>query len=85
MQDFIDTITNNLAFFVGLFVFIVFIVGFGVAMSTETGRATLGRAAVRFAVAALGFAEQWLGKEIAPATHHPVTQAQVNLRSWLDA
>lgn len=85
MQDFIDMITNNLAFFIGLAVFVIFTIGFVLALSTETGRASLGRAAVRLAVAVLGFAERWLGKEIVPATHHPVTQAQVNLQSWLDA
>ena len=95
MQDFIDLITNNLAFFVGLFVFVVFVVGFVIAMLTPQGRDALGRAAVRFAVAALGFAEKWIGREITgeklaaidarqvPA-QHPIVQAQVELQSWLD-
>lgn len=95
MQDFIDLITNNLGFFVGVFVFVVFVVGFALALSTESGRAALGRAAVKLAVAALGFAEDWLGREITPARLasingdaqplHPIVQAQVDLQSWLDA
>jgi hypothetical protein len=94
MQDFIDLITNNLAFFVGLFVFVVFVVGFVIAMSTQAGRDALGRAAVRFAVTALGFAEKWLGREITgenlaaidarqALAQHPIVAAQVELQSWL--
>ena len=64
MQNWIDMIVNNAAFFVGLFVFVVFFVGFVIAMFTEAGRLALGRAAVRLAIAALGFAERWLGREI---------------------
>jgi hypothetical protein len=66
MQNLIDLITNNLAFFIGVFVFILFVVGFVLAMSTETGRNAMGKAAVRFAIAALEAAEKWLGLEIAP-------------------
>ena len=96
MQDFIDTITNNLAFFIGLFVFVLVLVGLVLALLTPVGRETLGRAAVRFAVAALKAAETWLGREIigeklaaidarqVPA-QHPIIQAQVDLQSWLDA
>jgi hypothetical protein len=94
MQDFIDLITGNLAFFIGLFVFVVFTVGFVIALLTPTGREALGKAAVRFAVAALGFAEKWLGREIVgeqqaqldarqTPPEHPITQARSELQSWL--
>ena len=98
MQDFIDLITNNLAFFIGLFVFVLFTVGFVIAMLTPAGREALGRAAVRFAVAALGFAERWLGGQITgdklrhmadngghSPEQHPIVQAQTELQSWLAA
>ena len=95
MQNLIDLITNNLAFFLGLFVFVIFLVGFVIAMLTPAGRDALGRAAVRFAVAALKAAEAWMGREIngekmaqmrkagkAPV-QHPIINAQVTLEQWL--
>ena len=90
MQDFIDIITNNLAFFVGMFIAGVFVAGFAIALSTASGRDALARAAVRFAVAALAMAERWLGREIdahvearAVPPVHPVAQARADLQSWL--
>ncbi len=46
MQNWIDLIVSNAAFFVAFFVFVVFVVGFVIAMFSEAGRAALGRAAV---------------------------------------
>ena len=86
MQNWIDMIVNNAAFFVGLFVFVVFFVGFVIAMLTEAGRLALGRAAVRLAIAALGFAERWLCREIdgeprgADARH--LSHARAELAAW---
>ena len=94
MQSVIDVIMGNLGFFLGLFVFVLFTVGFAIALSTQAGREALGRAAVKLAVAALGMAEKWLGRQIVsdplaamdarqvPA-QHPIIQAQASLRSWL--
>ena len=45
MQNWIDLIVSNAAFFVAFFVFVVFVVGFVIAMFSEAGRAALGRAA----------------------------------------
>jgi cbb3-type cytochrome oxidase subunit 3 len=96
MQNVIDVITGNLGFFIGLFVFVLVLVGLVLALLTPAGRETLGRAAVKLAVSALGFAEKWLGREIigeklaaidarqAPP-QHPIIQAQIDLQSWLDA
>lgn len=91
MQDFIDIITNNLGFFIGMFLAGVFVAGFAIALSTASGRDALARAAVRFAVAALAMAERWLGREIDKAhvqaravpPVHPVAQARADLQSWL--
>ena len=94
MQEFIDLITGNLAFFVGLFVFVIFAIGFAIALSTASGRDALGRAAVKLAVAALGFAERWLGREIddevrtmssagRSSQRHPIERARSDLQGWL--
>lgn len=86
MQDFIDLITNNLTFFIGLFVFVVFVIGFVLALSTQAGRDALGKAAVKLAIAALGFAEKWLGLKIEPmpdsriASNVPIRDS---LTQWL--
>ena len=95
MQSFIDLIVNNLAFFIGLLVFVIFTIGLVIALLTPSGRETLGRAAVRFAIAALKAAETWMGRQITGekldainarqvAPQHPIITAQVNLQSWLD-
>lgn len=86
MQDFIDLITNNLAFFIGVFVFAVFTTGFIIAMTTDAGRDALGRASVRFAIAALRIAEKWLGLEIVPQPDTRTTQrvpVRDELTRWL--
>ena len=86
MQNWIDLIVSNAAFFVAFFVFVVFVVGFVIAMFSEAGRAALGRAAVRFAIAALAFAERWLCREIdgeprgAVARH--LSHARAELAAW---
>ena len=86
MQNLIDLVVSNAAFFVALLVFVVFAAGFAVAMTSETGRAALGRAAVRLAIAALAFAERWLCREIdgeprgADARH--LSHARAELAAW---
>ena len=95
MQNVIDTVMGNLPFFIGLFVFVVFTVGFVIALLTPAGREALGTAAVRFAVFVLSLAEKWLDREIVGeqldslaangiAPQHPIIRAQASLQSWLD-
>jgi hypothetical protein len=80
MQNWIDLIVSNAAFFVAFFVFVVFVVGFVIAMFSEAGRAALGR------IAALAFAERWLCREIdgeprgADARH--LSHARAELAAW---
>jgi hypothetical protein len=93
MQQVIDIITSNLAFFVGLAAFIIATTGLVLALRTDAGRDALGTAAVRLAVAVLAFAERWLGGEVRnkrlaalegdPQALHPVVTAQTDLQSWL--
>lgn len=66
MQSVIDLIIDNLAFFVGVFVFAVVLTGLVIGLSTRAGRDALGKAAVRFAITALKAAEAWLELEIIP-------------------
>lgn len=93
MQDLFDFITNNLPLVIGLLVFVVFTIGLVLALRTPAGRDTLGKAAVKLAVAALAFAEKWLGEQITSQRLaaldgdvqplHPIIQAQTALQSWL--
>ena len=95
MQQLFDFLAANTAVVIGLVVFVVFTIGLVLALRTEAGRDALGGAAVRLAVAALAFAEKWLGRQIVgeqPAAidarqvppQHPIVQAQAELQSWLD-
>ena len=93
MQNLFDFIAANTAVFIGLLVFVVFTIGFVLALRTQSGRDALGMAAVRFAVAALAMAEKWLDQQIAgwrlaaleghPRPLHPIVQAQTELQSWI--
>ena len=91
MQQLFDFVTNNLPLVIGLLVFVVFTIGFVLALRTQAGRDALAAAAVRLAVFVLGLAEKWLGGMIKPANsgdsvrdyQQPVTTARAELQSWL--
>lgn len=86
MQDFINLIVSNLAFFTGVFVFAVVLTGLVLGLSTTAGRDALGKAAIRFAIAALKMAETWLGLQIiAPPDTRVVRNVPVrdDLARWL--
>lgn len=78
-----DVVSENLPLILGVGALALLVIGLALALRTESGRAALAAAAVRLAVAFLGFAERWLGKQIAPASPGVVAEARGNLRRWL--
>lgn len=87
-----DVVSENLPLILGVALGGLFVLGLALALRTEGGRASLARAAVRLAVAALGFAERWMEKQVEPVTLEsgrtvygpmPVGQARTDLRRWL--
>lgn len=89
-----DVVSENLPLILGVALGGLFVLGLALALRTESGRASLARAAVRLAVAALGFAEGWLGAHIPgpgdgvtkimdEPRDHDVLLARVSLTAWL--
>lgn len=82
----VEIVTENLPLILGLIIFGLFVIGMALALRTEGGRERLAAAAVRLAVAALGFAERWLGGQVMPAGGSGSIQyARGELRHWLAA
>jgi hypothetical protein len=87
-----SVVQENLPLILGIALGALFVLGLVLGLRTENGRAGLAAAAVRLAVAALGFAERWLGRQVEPVTLEngrtvygptPVSQARTDLRRWL--
>lgn len=78
-----ETVTENLPLILGSIIFLLFVLGMALALRTDGGRERLAAAAVRLAVAALGFAERWLQRQVEPASLGSVQFAQNELRFWL--
>jgi hypothetical protein len=80
-----ELVTENLPLILGAGALALFVIGLVLGLRTEGGRESLARAAVRLAVAALGFAERWLGRQVEPAAAGlgSVQSARNELRFWL--
>lgn len=82
----VEIVTENLPLILGLIIFGLFVIGMALALRTEGGRERLAAAAVRLAVAALGFAERWLGGQVvAQGGSGSLQYARGELRHWLAA
>jgi len=78
-----ELVTENLPLILGAGALALFVIGLVLGLRTEGGRESLARAAVRLAVAALGFAERWLGRQVEPAGLGSVQFARGELVFWL--
>lgn len=76
-------VSENLPLVLGVALGVLFVTGLVLALRTEGGRDRLAAAAVRLAVAALGFAEKWLGQQVQPAGLGSVEYARGELQFWL--
>jgi hypothetical protein len=57
-----EIVEEYLPLVIGVGIAVVLGIGLALALKTESGRQALAGGAVKFALVALGFAEQWLGK-----------------------
>ena len=81
-----EIVAENLPLILGLVLGVLFLVGLVLGLRTEGGRERLAAAAVRLAVAALGFAERWLGGQVvAQGGSGSLQYARGELRHWLAA
>lgn len=81
----VEVVTENLPLIIGVIVLVIFTAGLVLALRTASGRDALAGAAVRLALAMLGFAERWMEKQVEPAAAGlgAVQNARNELRFWL--
>lgn len=86
-----DLVREYLPLVIGVSIGVLFVTGLALALRTEAGRQRLGRAAVRFAEAALAMAEKWLAgyleqqrQAVGAAVDAPndIRMARVTLARW---